>query len=386
MKKLTKYLIIIAFCGAFLGITIPFTLVIFDNTPTSTQSTHVQIIVNSTIHDQIFPELSQYKQDIINQGYTADIVAWSDLNITKLRNHLINISQQTSGLFGAVLIGDLPVAIIENYDAVQGFGLEIFPSDLYLMDLDGQWTDNDIDNDFESHTAGLGDIYPDIWIGRINPECLNNLNHIQAYQDYFDRNHAYRTGNLSRPHSQLIYIDDHWTGDAAEWIGDITGYNNKTSIYTPTTSTNEVDYTNRLTQYYEFVHLFVHSDYEKHWFGPWGLLGSEGFLNYTEVLNLHTKPLFYNLFACSASLFTVTNNIGTQYLFSNNTLVVIGTTKTGGMTMNSFFYNPLRQGKIFGEAFRLWYWNDDGIVSHGPDDPWSMGMTLLGDPLLTIHM
>ena len=65
---------------------------------------------------------------------------------------------------------------------------------------------------------------------------------------------------------------------------------------------------------------------------------------------------------------------------------MIGSTKAGGMTMNSFFYTPLSQGKVFGEAFRLWWWNDDGVVSHGPDDPWSMGMVLLGDPLLTILM
>ena len=48
--------------------------------------------------------------------------------------------------------------------------------------------------------------------------------------------------------------------------------------------------------------------------------------------------------------------------------------------MNSYFYTPLSQGKIFGEAMRLWYWN--GL--HGPSDPISIGMTLLGDPLLTI--
>ncbi|MFX0105349.1 MAG: hypothetical protein ACFE75_07655, partial [Candidatus Hodarchaeota archaeon] len=61
---------------------------------------------------------------------------------------------------------------------------------------------------------------------------------------------------------------------------------------------------------------------------------------------------------------------------------LVGSSKIGGMTMNSYFYTPLSQGKTFGEAMRLWYWNP----LHGPSDPDSMGMTLLGDPLLTILM
>lgn len=381
MKKGIKILIIIIFFGAFIGATIPITLIMLNDNEESSQSNQVNIYVNSNIYDQIFTEITQYKQDIINQGYTATLINWSDNNIANLKNHLINASQQPKGLFGAVLIGDFPTVHLESYDPY--FGIENSPTDLYIMDLNGQWTDSDTDDNFESHTDGSGDIYPEIWVGRINPECLNNVNHSQAYKDYFSRNHNYRIGNLERPHSQLIYIDDAWAGDATEWIADITAYTNKTSVYTPTSYTNETDYTNRLGQDYEFVHLFVHSDNERHYFGG---DGSEGKLNYTEVLNLDTKPLFYNLFACYASRITYSNNLGTQYLFSNNTLVVIGSTKTGGMTMNSFFYDPLKSGEVFGEAFRVWFWNDDGVVSHGPDDPWSLGMIFLGDPLLTIYM
>jgi hypothetical protein len=113
-------------------------------------------------------------------------------------------------------------------------------------------------------------------------------------------------------------------------------------------------------------------------FGPGG--SGQGKVNYTDILNLDTKALFYNLYACSAANFSYTNNLANQYLFSNNTLVVVGSSKEGGMTMNSYFYTPLSQGKIFGEAMRLWYWNP----LHGPSDTVSIGMTLLGDPLLMI--
>jgi len=60
-----------------------------------------------------------------------------------------------------------------------------YPIDLYLTDLDGEWVDNDhADGLFDAHNNGTGDIYPEIWIGRICPESLNNTNHLIAYQNY----------------------------------------------------------------------------------------------------------------------------------------------------------------------------------------------------------
>jgi len=154
------------------------------------------------------------------------------------------------------------------------------------MDLDGFWDDTDGDLDFETHNDGQGDLYPEIWIGRINPEILNNLNHLTAYQNYFNRNHAYRNGTLSRPHKQLVYIDDDWSHWYSEWLGDMTAYTNITAVYNNATTTAS-DYMNELTQDYEFVHLFVHSFYYQHQFGLGGT-GTEGILTNTNILNLNT--------------------------------------------------------------------------------------------------
>jgi len=325
MKKITKYLIVFIIAGAFIGITIPFTLYIFSRTPTSTQSTHVHIYVNSTIYNSLSSDIEQYKQDVITQGYTVNIINWSINNVTALRNDLINASTQPLGLAGAVLIGDFPSAIMQYYYN----SWRTYTIDLYLTDLDGEWVDNDpTDGLFDAHNNGAGDIFPEIWIGRICPESLNNTNHLTAYQNYFARNHAYRTGQLSRPHSQLVYIDDDWSQWYSEWLGDMTAYTNITDVYNNATTT-AADYKNRLTHIYEFIHVFVHSWAYEHLFGPDGY-GAEGKVNYTDILNIDTKALFYNLFACSATNFEYRNNLGTQYLFSNNTLTVVGSSKTGG--------------------------------------------------------
>jgi len=371
MKKNVKAIIIIGVILIAAAVSLSIILPYFKKSPNS-QPYHVNLYVNSTLYGNISPEINQYKQDLINQGFTVNVVNWSSNNATVLRSHLINASQLPLGLYGAVLIGDLAYASFKN-------GSEIFPCDLYFMDLDGQWIDLDpTDGYYDNHIAGSGDIYPEIFIGRINPEPLNNLNHLTAYQTYFSRNHAYRNGSLSRPHSQLLYIDNDWSNIATAMYNDMTGYTNITMISTPAV-TNSTDYKNELTQNYEFIHIMVHSFYYQHQFGTSGD-GSEGIVTFTDILNTNTQALFYNLFACSAARYKEINNLGTQYLFSNNTLALVGSTKTGGMWMNSYFYTPLNQGKVFGEAFRLWWWNP----LHGPWDTDSQGMTILGDPLLTI--
>ena len=377
MKKQLKAILIIIPLLIAVAVTLTIVLPYFKQ-PTASNLGHVRIYVNSSIANSISTEIDQYEQDVINQGYTVEIINWSYTNVTLLRNDLINASTQPEGLEGAVLIGDLPAAILNYYDTLWSISRD-YPCDLYLTDLDGEWVDNDVaDGLFDAHNNGTGDLFPEIWVGRICPESLNNTNHLTAYQEYFARNHAYRTGQLTRPHSQLVYIDDDWSTWTSEWLGDMTAYTNITSVSTDSI-TNATDYKSRLTDIYEFVHVFVHSWPYEHLFGPNGN-GVEGKVTYKDVYNISTQALFYNLYACSATNFKYKTNLGTQYLFSNNTLVVVGSSKIGGMTMNSYFYTPLSQGKIFGEAMRLWYWN--GL--HGPSDPISIGMTLLGDPLLTI--
>ena len=382
MKKQLKAILIIIPLLIAVAVTLTIVLPYFKQPPTTSSSGVVRIYVNNTLAGSISTEIDQYEQDVINQGYTVEIINWSQTNVTLLRNDLINASMQPEGLEGAVLIGDLPAAILNYWDSFWNISRD-YPCDLYLTDLDGEWVDNDIaDGLFDAHNNGTGDIFPEIWVGRICPESLNNTDHLTAYQDYFARNHAYRTGQLTRPHSQLVYIDDDWATSQQlvdEWLGDMTAYSNITCISLPANTTTATDYKNKLTQIYEFVHVFAHSWPYEHLFGPGGY-GAEGKVTYSDIYNISTQALFYNLFACSAANFKYKTNLGTQYLFSNNTLVVVGSSKIGGMFMNSFFYTPLSQGKIFGEAMRLWYWN--GL--HGPSSPNSIGMTILGDPLLTI--
>ena len=381
MRKNVKAVILTTIILFGTAISLAFILPYFKEQPTINKG-YVRLYVNSTIHDQIYNELIQYKQDIINQGYSAEIITWSNNNVTVLKNDLINASLQHNDLKGAVLIGELPIAL---FDYNMG---TIFACDLYLMDLDGDWLDvypppplNDKILDY--HGDGTGDKYPEIWVGRINPECISGINYTKAYKDYFARNHAYRIGSLFRPHKALLYIDDSWSYWWSEYLSNFTAYSNIDCYYHNSTTT-PANYKNNLTQNYEFVQVLVHSDPSDHYFGI-GNPPSEGYVNYMEIQMLNTQPLFYNLYACSACNLLVNDNLGNHYLFSNNTLTVIGSTKTGGMNMYQSFYDDLDSGKNFGESFRRWFWDP----TYGPYGlsyyySLSMGMVILGDPLLTI--
>ena len=374
MRRQLKAILIIGTILIAAAVSLSIILPYFKQSQPTTSKGLVYIYVHSSIYSGLTPEIQQFETDVKNQGYDTQVINWTSSIVAVLKQNLT--SAYPLGLKGAVLIGNIPHAIVDMWGQ--------YASDFYLMDLDGQWDDiNPPDGMPDGHSSGTGDMYPEIWIGRINPSSLNNVNITQAYKDYFARNHAYRTGTLTRPHKALLYIDDSWSQWYSEYLSNFTAYSD-VDCYWDNSTTTPANYLNNLTQNYEYVQLLVHSTQQDHYFGI-GNPPSEGKVNYTNILNTNTAPLFYNLYACSACDFTFSNNLGTQYLFSNSSLAVIGSTKTGGMNMYQSFYDELNKGEIIGDALKTWFRDP----KYGPYGFWwdhqnSMGMTILGDPLLTI--
>ena len=356
----------------------------------------VVVYVNSTIYHLIQPEVLRYVQDVTDQGYNVTLINCSITDVNALK---LNISGYYNySLDGVVLIGELPYAIARFTD---GWGIHDFPTDLFLMDMDGLWQDfpippagiYDIDyaNSKIEHTNGSGDWEPEIWLGRISPYSMGmpGINYTQELIDYFDRNHDYRTGVLSRPHKACLYIDDEWSGLKDEWVSNFTAYTGSSvDVYATDAYTNMTDYTQQINKTdYEFIHLLVHSWQTNHTFGPSGN-GADGVLTYNHIYGNNTRALFYNLFACYSCDFTFPNNTGTYYLFGNDSLVVIGSARSGGMDLYQPFYDNLTQNTTIGEAFKNWFYNPEIETLNPPNGKTDLyyGMTIFGDPLLTIHM
>ncbi len=350
----------------------------------------VYIYVDSSIYNGLTSEIQQYETDVNNQGYSTKVINWTSSNVAMLKLNLTNA--YPLGLEGAVLIGDLPYVMARHLDIAWGKHWN-YPCDLYLMDLDGQWSDTVIPNgifdiDQNEHTNGTGDWTPEIWIARISPSSIGvtGFNYTAAYKNYFERNFNLRHGITNRSHKALLYIDDDWSSYKDEWLSNFTAYTgSEVDCYWNDPTTTAANYMNNIsTVNYEFVHLLVHSWPTQHLFGPPSALGSEGVLTYKNVYGNSTLPLFYNLFACFSCNYTQVNNTGTYYLFSDNTLTVIGSSRDGGMDLYQPFYDNLNQGAIIGDAFVTWFHNPE-IVKWNKELLY-YGMTILGDPLLTIYM
>ena len=361
------------------------------STISSTQDREtIALIVDSSIHLNLSDVVSQYRKDLNATGYhtilyTDPIATAEDLK------EILSEWYENECLIGAVLIGRLPYAQY-HHDASSSFSAETFICDLFLMDLDGLWSDsNPTDGIYDAHTnSPTADIYPEIFVGRIDPACLTwGAGAIQHIRDYLTRVHDYRTGGVQRNHQAIAYIDDDWSGYwGTRWSNDLgLAYERLTVVQVPTTYTNATDWrTNRLTQNYQWGHLCAHSNPTTHYFGPDGL--GEGTVSSSQVRVAPPSFNFYNLFCCSGAKWTVNDNLGVTYTFSgDHSLATIGSSKTGSMMDCDQFYVPLSLNATLGESLVHWFSQSLTTTSTAGSEylEWYYGMNIIGDPLLSIN-
>jgi hypothetical protein len=346
---------------------------------------NVSLYINATLSPSIQNEINTYVNDLTNDGYNVRVINWSDPSPTlfqraiNLRVHLNN-SYNVNNTIGAALIGDMPYALFDGFGTIYSN----HPVDLFFMDLDGNWTDTDFDQDFDIHNNGLGDIYPEIFIGRINANETTAMNPLQSLKDYFNRNHQYRLKNTYRSNNSLMYIDDPWESYSHEWVIDLQYLGTNVTLVNNTIETTDAPhFIPRIVKPFEFTHLFCHSDWNTHYF-----TNPANTLTNIMLKTLDTNSLFYNLYCCYAAKFDQVDNMASLYLFnSTHSLGVYGCSRSGGFQLNQYLYQPLSLGKSLGESLYNWFFNDvyDLIKTHGPSSPDSRGNLLLGDPFLRIR-
>ncbi|MEA2071620.1 MAG: hypothetical protein U9O98_10070 [Asgard group archaeon] len=331
--------------------------------------------------------VNQYLQDLNYTGYKVFFHTNPIASVQNLRA-LLQTWYTNNSISGAVLIGNLPYA--QYYHPVTtGFpNPETFICDLYLMDMDGTWWDvNPTDGIYDDHNAtGGADIYPEIYIGRINAisRTLGGASNAQNIITLLNRTHDYRTGQKQRRDRALTYIDDDWQPWANNWTAWLNNvYPARDDIHTPKTYTNASDWlNNRLIQNYEWAHLCAHSGVSpsQHYFGPGGT--GEGTVTALQIHNKQPTFNFYNLFCCHGSDWLGADSLGTTYLYSSNYSVgVIGSSKSGSMLSGSSFYNPLSLNFTLGQALYNWFQEIDSYTSYYVE--WFYGMNIMGDPFLS---
>ena len=329
----------------------------------------VLVVVADYVAASLAAELSQFQTDLTSEGWNVVVQNMSGGTAADLKTLL----QGTAGIDGAIFVGFLPCAWYEE----DYWAPEEFPCELYFMDLDGVWTDTDMDGLLDSHT---GDVTPEIWLGRIDAHAADFGSEIQMLSQYFQKNHLYRTGSLTPPSRALAFIDDDWSSYSDCGLNSIYGASDVTVVNSES-QTTAVNYLSRLAEGYEFVHLMAHSC-------PWGHTfkipaGMAGTVMAPEIAQVNPNTAFLQLFSCSNARWTETGCLGNWYLFGTDMgLLVSGAAKTGSMLDFEYFYNPVGSGSTFGEAFRDWWEYEAQGGFSSSERAWFYGNALLGDPTL----
>jgi len=333
------------------------------------------LFIESDLVENLKDEISRYNKTLGRFGYDSAVYKVSGVTPEDLKDQIITYWENGSNVSGSVLIGDLPAEWFHHeYDF---YGPAEFPCDLFLMDLDGTWTDTDGDGMYDSHTDGSGDTAPEIFVGRIDASRIPG-DEITILKKYLAKVYDFWSGSTNQTKVGLTYTDQDWA-NYPEFRYDIGyAYENYEAIWYP--DVDRDDYVNnKIPNTYEFIQLSCHSSYAGHAFTIGGWAYSD------DIREAPPLALFYNLFCCSSLRFTEDNCLGYAYILDTDTssLSVVGSAKTGSMLDFRYFYEPIGQGASFGTALRKWfeyeYPYDDSDIS------WFYGMTILGDPTLIIH-
>lgn len=346
-------------------------------TPEQYPNGKVVIAVNSNLYPNVSSSINKYIDDIAAQGYFGIIHTISSTGTpAQLRNYLMTVSD----IAGVVLVGNVPVAWYEHDEEWCGKDQPKtchaeWPCDLFFMDLNGTWSDNDNDDIYDSHT---GNTAPEIFLGRLASYTLTG-SESTLVNDYFTKNHRFRTGQAGFATQGITFVDDDWD-DFGKCSMDL--HLDIVENFTNQNYTNAANYKNKLKQRIAWMQLCCHSWPGGHHFHKNDGNDDAGYVFSLDIKdNNHPQSCFHNLFCCSSANFTENNYGAGWYTFGDSYgLCTIGSSKTGSMLSFEYFYGALNEGLTIGEAMVGWW---DAIQPIDAEDRrWHYGMTVIGDPLL----
>ena len=215
----------------------------------------ISVLVDSDLYGAIAIDLDQYVADMETDGHTVFLQTISGGTPEQIKSWVS--SRYDAGSDGIVFIGDITAAWAEVSESQ-------FPCDLFYMDLDGAWQDNDADGVYESHTAGAGDMAPEVYVGRMYATTLDYTAESAMVADYLAKCHAYRQYELTQPWRALEYVDEDWY-DMDVNLG--LAYGDSTVRYDYGYYTTAADYLDQLDLGRHFVQVCAHSYSGGHHFG-----------------------------------------------------------------------------------------------------------------------
>lgn len=345
----------------------------------------ILVAVDEEVNKDLSKELSVWKQDIINDlNMQVEFLVYP-LNVVpyQIKSDLMKRMSQEK-IKGFIFVGDIPATYYG-----EGYQEEVYPSDFYYEDFEGLCSDeyssangqkmyepNQYYYKAKNKECKLASqiFYKPVWKGRISPgnDKINNL------KNYFERNHAYRTGQLKYNQELLGFypiVDKAYDKDINNFVDlkvDELYEKNKVNLIQLRTGETKEDklgvsskiFLEELKKPYEVVYYNGH--------------GSPNFqqdnIKSSDVEEVKPNALFYSFSSCSVGRFSVKDYLVGKYLFSGNSLVAFAPSTpifgaVGSISKKEI--QALKSGLTFGEIYNLLY---QGKAEH-----------LLGDPTLVLR-
>jgi hypothetical protein len=356
-------------------------------TPQNDTLPYFMVIADHLVYDSLRNELQKYSEDIhtiYGYGILVDTVAnGSPIQI----KDLIKTYYDSLSINGVLFVGDIAEAYFETQNDHNSIGnYQVWPCDLYYMDMDGVWADTLQNGIFDSHS---GNCVPEINFGRISTKGMTELEEndsqkFKALKKWFENVHSYWwNASFQSETKSLRYTDQDWVNsiniNTPEFL-KISGRVNTDSISYGGSDFSKDDYLQRImSNNYRFTQLASHSTSVIHRFS-----NNEDIYAW-EILDASSSNLGYNLFCCSACNWeapSISGYMGGSYLFNNKkTIVVVGTTKIGSMEQMDKFYKSFGNKISIGLSMKKW-WESIFNTNYSTNTRiwWFYGMTLLGDP------
>ena len=358
----------------------------------------ILVICDDATYNSLSDEIIRYAKDIHN-AYGCVVMVYSltggtPYQIKQLIKEHYN-PHVLSNLSGVVFVGDIAEAYFHtDAYAIGDWEEENFPCDYYYMDLNGLWIDNNDDNKtiLDTHQFNTE---PEIFVGRICAKQFGS-NQIQLLREYFNKNHRYWIGETPiKKQCALSFTYKDWSGSTVfrDAIKNLYGEENTDNIqgqlFTKQNYLNAIE-----NSTYEFIQFACHSHVNYHATAIKNKVTIDG-IKTSDLTPLNIQTLGYNLFCCKACHWMYYDEktkapipcLGETYLYSpySETLVVVGSSKSGGMWGYKHFYEGLGQGECIGNAYRTW-WKDFASTTVWYTNQrryrWFYGMCILGDPMI----
>lgn len=327
--------------------------------------------------------MTQFKTDLASEAYAVITKESSMRTPEEVRSYLKNTYDTTAPrLKGAILIGDIPKpryrvvipalpGVLEN-----SIGPDEYVSMQFYQDLDGTYSQNRPNSCeragcYDGHTGAVGS---EIWVS-VLPFLTSDETTVEKVNQYFAKNHAYRTG-VDRPRKGYLRPLIGTRIDTVEkYEYQIASLTTGSYAWTPLTSRGNIGIfmdnslgdpvrypqaaygfeTALLTRDYDFAEIGAHGT-------PTTIVAPQGgsIVITTQWVNSHKiGATFAWDYSCYNGDLDVDGNLLTALVYSDgDVLLAAGATgEYGGLGTNAYgFWRPnigqaLAAGKTFGQAY-----------------------------------